>query len=51
MLWVKVLCFKKNADIIKIKEVLLLKGIIFETTYVFLLTYQIWSLEYNSKEF
>ena len=58
MLWVKVLFFTKNADFLqkyadisKIKGVLLLKGIFFETTYLFVLTHQIWSLEHNSKEF
>ena len=58
MLWVKVLFFKinadflqKNPDISKIKGVLILKGIFHETTYVNALTYQIWSLEHNSKEF
>ena len=52
MLWVKVLLFTKNADflqnnadICKIKRVLVLKGIFFETAYVFVLKYQIWSLE------
>ena len=59
MLWVKVLFFtenadflkKKNVDISKIKGVLVLKSIFFETTHVFVRTYQIWSLEHNSKEF
>ena len=51
MLSVKVLFFTKNADISKIKAVLVLKGIFFETTNVFVLTYQIESLEHNSKEF
>ena len=32
---------KKNANISKIKEVLVLKGIFSETTYVCILTYQI----------
>ena len=48
MIWVKVLFFtkmlifyKKNADISKIKVVLVSKGIFFETTYVFVVTYQI----------
>ena len=50
-LWVKVLFFTKNADISKIKAVLVLKVIFFETTYVFVFTYQIESLEHNSKEF
>ena len=57
MFWVKVLFFTKNADFLqknaeinKIKGVLVLKGIFYETTYVFVLTYQIWSLEHNSKE-
>ena len=58
MLWEKVLFFTKyadflqnNADISKIKGVLVLAGIIFKTTYMFVLPYQIWSLELNSKEF
>ena len=58
MLWEKVLFFTKNADFLqnnadisKIKGVLVLAGIIFETTYMFVLPYQIWSLELNSKEF
>ena len=58
MLWVKVQFFTKNADFLqnnanisKIKRVLVLKGIFFETKYVFVLTYQIWSLEHNSNEF
>ena len=58
MLWVKVLFFTKNAnflqnnaDMHKIRRVLVLKGIFFETTYVSVFTYQIWSLEHNSKEF
>ena len=58
MFWVKVLFFTKNADFLqknaeinKIKGVLVLKGIFYETTYVFVLTYQIWSLEHNSKTF
>ena len=58
MLWVKVLFFTKNADFLqknaeinKIKGILVLKGIFYETTYVFVLTYQIWSLEHNSKTF
>ena len=42
---------QKYADISKIKWLLLLKGVFFETTYVFVITYQIWSLENNSKEF
>ena len=33
--------FAKNAVIGKTKEVLVLKGIFFETTYAFVLTYQI----------
>ena len=33
--------FCKNADISKIKGVLVLKAILFETTYVSVLTYQI----------
>ena len=49
MLWVKVLFYIKNADFLqkyadisKSKRVLLLKGIFFEATYVFVLKYQIW---------
>ena len=42
---------KENADISKIKKVLVLKYIFFETTYVFLLTYQISSFKQNSNEF
>ena len=58
MLWEKVLFFTKNADFLqnnadisKIKGVLVLAGIIFKTTYMFVLPYQIWSLELNSKGF
>ena len=50
LLWVKILFLpksadflQKNADISKIKRSLVLKGIFSETTYVFVLTYQIWS--------
>ena len=32
---------QKNAEINKIKGILVLKGIFYETTYVFVLTYQI----------
>ena len=46
MFWVKVLLFIKNADFLqkyadisKIKGVLLLKGLFFETTFVFVITY------------
>ena len=56
MFWAKVLFFSKNADFLQkntdiseIKEVLVQKGIFFETTYVFVLAYQTWSLEHNSK--
>ena len=42
---------QKYADISKIKRVLLLKGVFIDTTYVFVFTYQMWSLENNSKEF
>ena len=56
MPWVKVLflikkcwCFAKKC-ISKIKVVLALKGIFSETTYVCVLTKQIWSFEHNSNE-
>ena len=56
MPWVKVLflvkkcwCFAKKC-ISKIKVVLALKGIFSETTYVYVLTKQIWSFEHNSNE-
>ena len=35
----------------KIKGVLLQKGIVFETTYVFVLLYQMSSFQHNSNEF
>ena len=48
LLWVKLLNLTKNADFLqknaeisKIKGFLVLKGIYSETTYVFVLTYQI----------
>ena len=51
MHWLKVLFFLKNANISKIKAVLVLKGIFFKTIYVFVPMYQIWSVKHNSKEF
>ena len=39
---------KKNADISKIKEVLVLKGIFSETAYVCILTYQISSFQHRN---
>ena len=58
LLWVKVLfvpknadIFSKNADIRKIKRVLLLEGIFSETSYVCVLMYQVSRFQHNSKEF
>ena len=42
---------KKNADISKIKRILVLKGIFSETTYRCVLTCQISSFQHNSNEF
>ena len=56
MLWVKILFLtkntdflQKNADISKIKGLLVLKGIFSETTCVF--THQIWCFEHDFNEF
>ena len=58
LLWVKVLFLsknlffcKKNAEISKIKRVLVLKAIFSETKYVCVLTCQTWSFWHNSNEF
>ena len=40
LLWVKVLFLPKNADISKIESAFVLKGILSETTYLCVLTYQ-----------
>ena len=42
---------EKNADIGKIKRVLVPKGIFFETTHVCVAMYQISSLQHNPSEF
>ena len=45
------LIFAKNADISKIKRVLVVKGIFYETIYVCLPTYQILSFLDDSNDF
>ena len=41
LLWVKKQVLQKNADIVKTTRVFVLKGIFSETSYVFVLIYQI----------
>ena len=41
----------KNADLTKIKELFVLKGLCPETTFVCVLSYQILSFKNNSNEF
>ena len=58
LIWVKFLVLKKNAnflqkidEISKIRDGLVLKGILFETTYVCVFTYQMSAFCHNSNEF
>ena len=58
LIWVKFLVLKKNAnflqkidEISKIREGLVLEGILFETTYVCVFTYQMSAFWHNSNEF
>ena len=53
LLWVKVMVIflQKNANISKIKGILVLESILSKTTYVCVLTYQISSFWHNSNEF
>ena len=46
-----VIFLQKNADISKIKGILVLESILSKTTYVCVLTYQISSFWHNSNEF
>ena len=51
LLGVKVLNLSKNADISKIKEVLVLNGIVYKFKYLCVRTYQISSFYLNPNDF